>query len=98
MGGGALASAGIGFWDEGGASVVRQGGVMTGFSGLIPVEQGEGVVVSPEGAEGVGCGGVGTSGVDGITGRATTPSERMASRGCPRRAEASYAREARTIW
>ncbi len=68
MGGGALASAGIGFWDEGGASGVRQGGVMRAFSGVIPVEQGEGV----------GWGGV-------------------ASRGCPRRADASYAREARTI-
>ena len=88
MGGGALASAGIGFWDEGGASGVRQGGVMRAFSGVIPVEQGEGV----------GWGGVARSGVDGITTRATTPSERVASRGCPRRAEASYAREARTIW
>ncbi len=42
---------------------------MRAFSGVIPVEQGEGV----------GWGGV-------------------ASRGCPRRADASYAREARTIW
>lgn len=33
---------------EGGASVIEQGGALSGFRGLIPTEQGVGVVVSLE--------------------------------------------------
>lgn len=51
-GSGALVSVGVEFVDEAGVSAVEQGGPLNGFSGFIPIEQGEGVTVSADGAEG----------------------------------------------